>query len=79
MRPSEYLNRNLRVTPRVWEPVEKYLERYPGVTDVYAYTSDYPHAEGVQYSMKRFYDRFLHLGDDFLEKFFVSNPGWLLP
>jgi predicted TIM-barrel fold metal-dependent hydrolase len=79
MRPSEYLNRNLRVTPRIWEPVEKYVERYPGLTDVYAYTSDYPHAEGVQYSMKRFYDRFAHLGDDFLEKFFVTNPSWLLP
>jgi predicted TIM-barrel fold metal-dependent hydrolase len=79
MRPSEYLNRNLRVTPKTWEPVEKYLERYPTVQDVYAYTSDYPHAEGGRWSMQTFYDRYAPLGDDFVEKFFVSSPSWLLP
>ena len=79
MRPSEYLNRQVRVTPYVYEPVEKYVERWPEVQDTFCYTTDYPHMEGNKWSMQRFYDRLAPLGDEFLEKYFVTNGELLLP
>ena len=80
LKPSEYLNRQVRVTPAVYEPVEKYVERYPYLEDVYCYSTDYPHPEGNKWSMKRFYDRLApHVSDRFLEKFFVTNGQLLVP
>lgn len=74
LKPSEYLARHVRVTPAVYEPVEKYVERYPQLEDVYCYSSDFPHPEGNKWSMKKFYDRLApSVSDAFLKKFFVTN------
>jgi predicted TIM-barrel fold metal-dependent hydrolase len=79
MRPSEYLSRNVRVTPYHHEPVELWLERYPMIQDVYCYSTDYPHLEGGKDSLKRSYDRVAPLGDDVVEKYFCTNGQLLLP
>lgn len=84
MKPSEYLARNVRVSPFAdseddFEPVEVWLERYPHIQDVYCYSSDYPLVEGGQWSMKKYYDRLAPLGDEIVNKFFCTNARLILP
>src|SRR5262249_55868044 len=45
MKPSEYLRRNIRVSPYHFEPVALYIDRY-GLEECYCYSSDFPHPEG---------------------------------
>lgn len=45
MKPSDYIRRQVRITPFFWEPIGKYIERY-GLEDCYVFSSDYPHEEG---------------------------------
>jgi predicted TIM-barrel fold metal-dependent hydrolase len=79
MRPSEYLARNVRVTPLNYEPVEVWLERYPMLQDVLCFSTDYPHLEGGKQSLQRVYERLAPLGDDIVEKYFCTNGELLLP
>lgn len=79
MKPSEFLSRNVRVSVMVDEPVEVWLERHPQIQNVYCYSSDYPHVEGGPWSLKRLYERVVPLGDDIVEKFFVTNSQLVLP
>jgi predicted TIM-barrel fold metal-dependent hydrolase len=79
MKPSGYLARNVRVSVMVEENVELWLERWPHLRNVYCYSSDYPHAEGGEWSLKRMFERIALLGDEVTEKFFVSNSRWVLP
>jgi predicted TIM-barrel fold metal-dependent hydrolase len=79
MRPSEYLKRNVRVTPYIWEPLDTWAGRYPHLQDCYCYSSDYPHTEGGQWSQKVFYDEVVPLGDAFVEKYFCSNAQLIVP
>lgn len=78
MKPSEYMARQVRASVLLHEPVEIWLERYPIIQECYCYSSDYPHPEGQQHSLRRFYERVAPLGDDVVEKFFVTNPHLLL-
>jgi predicted TIM-barrel fold metal-dependent hydrolase len=80
MRPSEYLARNVRVTPfNQFEPVERELERYPHLRSCYCFSSDYPHYEGGIDSKRMLYERLVSLGDDVLDGFFRRNAQLLLP
>jgi predicted TIM-barrel fold metal-dependent hydrolase len=79
LRPSEYLARNVRVTPFFFEPVDQYLERYPDLSSVYCFSTDYPHLEGGRDAKHRFSERLSACGDDVREKFFVGNGSTLLP
>jgi predicted TIM-barrel fold metal-dependent hydrolase len=84
MKPSEYLARNVRVSPfadasDVFEPVEVWLERYPMIQDVFCYSSDFPLNEGGQWSMKKFYERVAPLGEGIVQKFFCDNAQLILP
>ncbi|HWU25608.1 MAG TPA: amidohydrolase family protein [Rhizomicrobium sp.] len=79
LKPSEYLARNVRVTPMNFEPIEMTLERWPHLQDVFAFSTDYPHKEGQSYSLQKFYERLAPLGDKILEKFFVTNGELLIP
>lgn len=45
LKPSELLQRQVRLTPFFWEPVGTYIARY-GLEDCYVFSSDYPHEEG---------------------------------
>ena len=80
MLPSEYLARNVRVTPfNRFEPIESHFERYPQLQDCYCYSTDYPHVEGGKDIKRVFYERLAPLGTAVMEKFFVKNGAWLLP
>jgi len=79
MRPSEYLARNVRVTPLNFEPVEIWLDRYPQIQDCYCFSTDYPHREGRPWTLKRYYESVAPLGDKLVEKFFYKNAQLLLP
>jgi predicted TIM-barrel fold metal-dependent hydrolase len=78
MPPSEYLSRNLRATPYWFEPVATYVDRY-GLDEVYVYGSDYPHVEGGADQINVFAESVGPGGDDFMEKFFVTNAEWIMP
>ncbi|HZU74163.1 MAG TPA: amidohydrolase family protein [Acidimicrobiales bacterium] len=72
MRPSEYIARQVRVTPFWWEPVGKYIERY-GLEDVYVFSTDFPHVEGGTEPLQRFHASLAGHPDEVYEKFFVTN------
>ncbi len=78
MKPSEYVNRNIRASSFWFEPVDIYLSRY-GLEDVYCFASDYPHPEGGKDPAATHYDRLKHLGPGVLEKFFRTNAEWIMP
>ena len=79
LRPSEYLARNVRVTPFVYEPIDRIIQQAPELVDCYVFSSDYPHFEGGKAADRRFSDMIAPLGDDVAEKFFVTNGELLLP
>lgn len=79
MRPSEYMSRNIRVTPFHFEDVAMYFERYPNLADVYCFSTDYPHFEGGQESKRVFAEKLRGLSADVRDKFFYRNATLLLP
>lgn len=79
MKPSEYINRNVRIGPFCFEDVRSYFEHYPHLSDVYCFSSDFPHVEGGKDSKNKFFENIAPLGEDILKKFFVDNPATLLP
>lgn len=80
LKPSEYIARNVRVTPHaIVEPVDLFFRRYPELADCYCYSTDYPHIEGGTHINRKLYDMLAPLGDEVLTKFFVENGAWLLP
>lgn len=76
--PAEYLQRNVRVTPFYWEPVDEYIEQY-GLDNVYTFGSDYPHHEGGKNAAETFANRLERLGPQVVEKFFIDNAKLLFP
>ena len=80
LKPSEYLARNVRVTPHnIIEPLATFFTRYPQVADCYCYSTDYPHLEGGVHIQEKVHAALAPLGDAVLEKYFVTNGEWLLP
>ncbi|MCW2799786.1 MAG: hypothetical protein JWQ70_1258 [Aeromicrobium sp.] len=79
LRPSEYIARNVRVTPFYYEEVGEILDRYPNVQDVLVYASDYPHREGGKYSKDIYDKKLIDMPHDVREKFFVRNAELLMP
>jgi len=78
LKPSEYIRRNVRVTPFRFEPVADYIERY-GLEECYCYSSDFPHPEGGTRPIPEFAEHIGRLGTATAEKFFVANADWVLP
>lgn len=78
MRPSEYIRRNVRVSPFDVEDVGSYIRMY-GFEDVYCYSSDLPHGEGGKQPMEDFATSLEGLSDDVIRKFFVENGNLLFP
>jgi hypothetical protein len=79
-KPSEYIRRNVRVTPFDFEPVGEYIAKH-GLEEVYCFSTDYPHIEGGKDPMGnlcRSLNEHGH-GPSVFEKFFVTNGAWLLP
>lgn len=79
-RPSEYLARNVRVTPHaIVEPVDLFFTRYPQLSSCYCYSTDYPHIEGGAHVNRTAHEMLAPLGDSVLEAYFSANGRWLLP
>jgi predicted TIM-barrel fold metal-dependent hydrolase len=78
MKPSDYVRRNVRVTPYRIEPVADYIDRY-GYAECYCYSSDFPHPEGGTKPIQQFVAHIERLGPTVAEQFFVTNAEWLLP
>jgi predicted TIM-barrel fold metal-dependent hydrolase len=79
LRPSEYVNRQVRANPFYFEDVALYYDRHPGLHDVYCFSTDYPHREGGYYAKRTFREKLAPYGADVVEKFFVTNGELLLP
>ncbi len=80
VRPSEYLSRNVRVTPFcAFEAVDEMFRRYPQVSSSFCYSTDYPHIEGGRDSKQKMVELLTPLGTEVMEKFFVTNGQLLLP
>jgi predicted TIM-barrel fold metal-dependent hydrolase len=80
LKPSEYLARNVRVTPySIVEPVDAFFRRYPRLAPCYCYSTDYPHLEGGAHVNRKLHAMLEPLGEDVLERYFVNNGEWLLP
>jgi predicted TIM-barrel fold metal-dependent hydrolase len=77
--PEEYIQRNVRVSGFVWEPIDAYFDRFPWLQNVLVYGSDYPHYEGGQDPSAQFAERLARFGPEVLEKFFVTNAQLLMP
>ncbi|MGO9875374.1 MAG: amidohydrolase family protein [Acidimicrobiia bacterium] len=78
LRPSEYLSRQVRVTPTIGEPVDQFIERF-GLEDVYAFSTDFPHPEGGTQPITDMLTRVTRLGPATIEKLFVTNAELILP
>ncbi|MEB4211116.1 amidohydrolase family protein [Mycobacterium sp. 94-17] len=79
LKPSEYIARNIRVSPFNFEPVDRYFQDDPELADVFCYSTDYPHVEGTKDSMKNMLNKIEPLGEEITTKFFRTNAEWLLP
>jgi predicted TIM-barrel fold metal-dependent hydrolase len=78
MRPAEYVRRNVRVTPYVFEDIGAMIDRY-GLEEVYAFSTDFPHPEGGMDPIERMAGSVSRHGDATLYRFMVTNSQWLLP
>ncbi|GAB6040381.1 amidohydrolase family protein [Endothiovibrio diazotrophicus] len=78
MKPSEYIRRNVRVTPYRVENIADYIDRY-GMAECYCYSSDFPHPEGGNDPVTDFGNHIARLGDSMNQQFFSTNGEWVLP
>jgi predicted TIM-barrel fold metal-dependent hydrolase len=78
LKPSDYVRRQVRVTPFYKEPTATLIERH-GFEDVVVFSTDFPHTEGGTDPIGRFHADVARLGERVVEKFFVGNGEFLLP
>jgi predicted TIM-barrel fold metal-dependent hydrolase len=78
MLPSEYVRRNVRVTPQWAEPVDVLIERH-GVREAYVFNTDYPHVEGGRHPVQSFAEMTARVGASYTQEFFVDNGQLLFP
>jgi len=79
-RPSEIVRDHVRVTPAYGEPVGTYLAR-DGLDEVYAFATDFPHAEGGVDPVDHYRRSFIRSGTapSAIDAFFRRNGLALLP
>jgi predicted TIM-barrel fold metal-dependent hydrolase len=77
LRPVDYVRRQIRVTPYPTEDVGRLIERCG--SELFLFSSDYPHVEGGRNPLKRFEETLAHRSpaekDAFYEKNFVELMG----
>lgn len=71
MKPSEYVQRQVRFTPFIFEPVEWLIEQ--GGEDLFMFSSDYPHTEGGRDPLGSFDKRLDGVDEKARDKFFHGN------
>lgn len=69
--PSEYVHDHLRFTPFAGEPVGWMLEQ--AGTDLFMFSSDYPHPEGTKNPIERFEATMDGIADTTLDGFYSTN------
>jgi predicted TIM-barrel fold metal-dependent hydrolase len=78
LKPSEFLERNVRVTPYWTEPVHELIKHH-GLAEVYVFNTDYPHVEGGKHPLESFSAMTEQVGTGYAEDFFVRNAKLLFP
>jgi predicted TIM-barrel fold metal-dependent hydrolase len=78
MKPSEYVRRQIRVTPYYFEKVGQWIQQ-TGLEEVYVFSTDYPHPEGGRDPLVKFASEVAPLGEKIARKFFVENGLDILP
>ena len=78
LRPSEFVARNVRVTPFWNEDLTKMINRY-GLEDAYIFSTDYPHLEGSRDPYGKFGKWLTDLAPAYAQKFYVENAKLLFP
>jgi predicted TIM-barrel fold metal-dependent hydrolase len=78
LRPSEYMRRNVRVTPQWAEPLDVLVDRY-GLRECYVFNTDYPHIEGGRDPVHAFQEMTARVDPSFAQEFFVTNGTLLFP
>ncbi|MCG8588283.1 MAG: amidohydrolase [Proteobacteria bacterium] len=71
LRPSEYVTRQVRVTPYPTEPTGWIIEN--AGPEICMFSSDYPHVEGGRNPLKRFAQTTQETGPAALERFYRTN------
>lgn len=71
LRPSEYLRRQVRVTPYPTEDVGWVIEQ--AGEEVCLFSSDYPHVEGGRNPIKRFEQNLVNVSERARQKFYHDN------
>jgi predicted TIM-barrel fold metal-dependent hydrolase len=71
LRPSEYVRRQVRVTPYPTEPVGWIIEQVG--EEVCLFSSDYPHVEGGRHPIRRFEASMTGLGERARARFYCEN------
>ena len=71
LRPSEYVHRQIRVTPFPTEPTGWIIENTGD--DICMFSSDFPHVEGGRNPLRRFDNEIEDLSDEIKDKFFRQN------
>ena len=78
LKPSEFVQRNVRVTPFWHEDVNQMVERH-GLKEVYCFSTDYPHVEGSRDPIGKFRKTIDRLGAEYEDAFFCENGSLLFP
>jgi predicted TIM-barrel fold metal-dependent hydrolase len=78
LKPSEFIARNVRVTPFWNENLPLMIERY-GLEDAYIFSTDYPHLEGSRDPLGKFAKWLDRLPPDYAKKFFIDNAKLMFP
>ena len=78
LKPSDYVARNVRVTPFWNENLPLMIERY-GMEEAYIFSTDYPHFEGSRDPYGKFSKWMNQLPPDYARKFFIDNARLLFP
>ena len=71
LRPSEYIERQVRVTPYPTEPTDWVIEQ--AGPNIFMFSSDYPHVEGGRNPMGRFEKATSQFNESGKDKFFRAN------
>jgi len=71
IKPSEYVQRQIRVAPYPHEPVGRIIEQ--SGPEVCLFSSDYPHAEGGRNPLKRFDDSLVGRSRSEIDRFYADN------
>ena len=71
LRPSEYVRRQIRVTPYPHEPVGWIIEQ--AGEEVCLFSSDWPHVEGGRNPLRRFEESTKGLGERATQRFYCDN------